>query len=227
LPGDQVGDEMVLGSVSIQSGDFGPASASPQPVPWRYWQKRGLFIKAGAPPLTISVPTSWHNRVAFTWGVGNGPVTGSLRLTTCAQPSGVWDAYAGGFYLRTPSACVPLVFRIGSRSVTVHFSIGHSCGLTSPSAPTPSRPPSRPNDHSSHTGNSMPILGGSRCVFKRTNGANGTHCGPDSRLLATPMAPLARLTSPGRRPAAGAGGRSGAAFAQGSEDCSGLAMLSA
>jgi hypothetical protein len=40
----------------------------------------------------------------------------------------VWDGYAGGFYLRSAAACVPLVFRIGDRSTTVLFSVGRRCG---------------------------------------------------------------------------------------------------
>lgn len=127
MPGSQAGDETVLGSVSVLAGDYGPTVAAFQHVSWRYWQKRGLFIKAGTPPVTITVPAAWRNRVAFIWGSRHRPVTGSLRLTTCALPN-VWDAYAGGFFLMTPAACVPLIFRIGSRAATVNFSIGRRCG---------------------------------------------------------------------------------------------------
>jgi peptide/nickel transport system permease protein len=38
------------------------------------------------------------------------------------RPGG--NAFAGGFYLRTCSACLPLVFRAGRRSPTVHFGLG-------------------------------------------------------------------------------------------------------
>lgn len=128
MPGGQAGDQTVLGKVSVLAADYGPAVAAFQHLSWRYWQKRGLFIKAGTPPVTITVPAAWRNRIAFTWGTSNGPVTRSLRLTACAQPKNVWDAYAGGLFLMTPAACVPLIFRIGSRTATVNFSIGRSCG---------------------------------------------------------------------------------------------------
>jgi len=128
MPGGRAGDETVLGKVSVLAADYGPAVAAFQHVSWRYWQKRGLFIKAGTPPVTITVPAAWRNRIAFTWGTSNGPVTRALRLTACAQPNDVWDAYAGGFFLMTPAACVPLIFRIGSRTATVNFSIGRPCG---------------------------------------------------------------------------------------------------
>ena len=36
-------------------------------------------------------------------------------------------AYAGGFFLRSPSVCVPLIFRVGARSATVRFGIGRRC----------------------------------------------------------------------------------------------------
>jgi hypothetical protein len=36
-------------------------------------------------------------------------------------------AYAGGFFLRAPSACVPLVLAVGSRRQTVWFGIERRC----------------------------------------------------------------------------------------------------
>jgi hypothetical protein len=49
-------------------------------------------------------------------------------VTACARPARVWDGYAGGFYLRSSAACVPLVFHNGDRSTTVLFSVGRRCG---------------------------------------------------------------------------------------------------
>ncbi len=35
--------------------------------------------------------------------------------------------YAGGFYLRSASGCVPLLVEIGRRAATLRFAIGRSC----------------------------------------------------------------------------------------------------
>ena len=43
------------------------------------------------------------------------------------SPPKVWNAYAGGFYLRSRSACVPLKFRVGRRAKTVRFGLGKRC----------------------------------------------------------------------------------------------------
>jgi hypothetical protein len=37
-------------------------------------------------------------------------------------------AYSGGFFLRSPGACLPLTFRVGQRSATVRFGLGRRCG---------------------------------------------------------------------------------------------------
>jgi hypothetical protein len=125
-PGFAAGARLVLGRVSVDTGD----ADRPVPVqgnePWRYWQKRGILILAGTGPVSVSVPSSWRGRAAITWG--NKGIVGSLVLTACRQPSGVWDAYAGGIYTRAVTACVPLVFTLGGRSVTVPVSLAGRCG---------------------------------------------------------------------------------------------------
>jgi hypothetical protein len=102
----------------------------PVPVPghgpWRYWQKRGILIRAGTGPVVVSVPSSWRQRVTITYGAYG--IVSSLVLRACRQPSGVWDGYAGGIYLSTAPACVPLVFAAGPHSVTVRFSVAGRCG---------------------------------------------------------------------------------------------------
>jgi hypothetical protein len=116
----------VLGRVSVYTG----YSQMPVPVPghgpWRYWQKRGILILAGTGPVVVSVPSSWRQRAAITYGTYG--VVSSLVLTSCRQPPGVWDGYAGGIYLRTAASCVPLVFARGKQSVTVRFSVAGRCG---------------------------------------------------------------------------------------------------
>jgi hypothetical protein len=93
--------------------------------PWRYWQKRGLQILTGTGPVVVSVPSSWRQRAALTYG--NYGIVSSLVLNDCQQPSGVWDAYAGGIYLRAATSCVPLIFAIGNQKLTVRFSVGGRC----------------------------------------------------------------------------------------------------
>jgi hypothetical protein len=47
-----------------------------------------------------------------------------LRFASCAGRAREGRAYAGGFYLRARSGCVPLVFRVGARAATVRFGVG-------------------------------------------------------------------------------------------------------
>jgi len=124
------GYRVVLGVVLV------PPAYMPQVVathgkffrPWRFWRKAGLGVRAGSPPVLVSVPRTWRGRAAITWGGGTGTV-GALRLAACPSSGGVaWLGYPGGFVLQAPSACVPLVFRVGQRSATVLFGIGRRCG---------------------------------------------------------------------------------------------------
>ena len=96
---------------------------------WRYWRKAGLVVSSRAGPVLVSVPAPWRRRVAIIWGNTSGPFH-TVRIAACPSllaPDG-WHGYAGGFLLRAPSACVPLVFRVGGRSATVRFGIGRTCG---------------------------------------------------------------------------------------------------
>jgi hypothetical protein len=94
--------------------------------PWAYWRKAGLVVRAGAPPVTVTVPSTWRRRAAITWG--NRPsIVGTLTIATCAGEPDVWNAYAGGFYLRARSACVPLRFRVGEQTQVVRFGLGRRC----------------------------------------------------------------------------------------------------
>ena len=95
-------------------------------TPWRYWSKSGLVIKANSPPVDVSVPPRWRARASIGWGDRNGS---ELRFAPCPPSSalGDWNPYTGGFYLRSRSACVPLMFRVGDRSATVRFGVGKRC----------------------------------------------------------------------------------------------------
>ena len=100
---------------------------------WRYWQKYGLEILDGHRAVTITVPIAWRSRAAITWGANAGIVStlrlpGTLLTPGCPAGRLTWNGYAGGFYLRSPSACVPLVFAVGQRSAVVHIGVGRRCG---------------------------------------------------------------------------------------------------
>ena len=93
---------------------------------WPYWRKTGLVMRAGAPPATVTVARAWRGRASIIWGNADKPVS-SLRFASCAGRATEGRAYAGGFYLRARSACVPLVFRVGARAKTVRFGVGRRC----------------------------------------------------------------------------------------------------
>jgi hypothetical protein len=93
---------------------------------WPYWLKAGLVIRAGVPAVTVTVPRAWRSRAAIMWGNAGSPAS-SLRFASCAGRAREGRAYAGGFFLRARSACVPLVFRVGARKATVRFGIGCRC----------------------------------------------------------------------------------------------------
>jgi hypothetical protein len=119
------GSRLVLGVVSV------PPVYLRQVVPtgrrpWAYFRKNGLVIRGGSPPVDVLVPKAWRTRVRIGWGDGGGS---SLRFASC-PPVGrekPGNAYAGGFHLRTRSACFPLIFRVGERSETIRFGIGRRC----------------------------------------------------------------------------------------------------
>jgi hypothetical protein len=120
------GNQLVLGRISVDATNWQPPVPVRDEGPWRYWQKRGILILAGTGPVSVSVPSSWRGRAAITYGAHG--IVSSLVLTACPQPSGVWDGYVGGIYLRAVTPCVPLVFAVGDRSATVRFSVAGRCG---------------------------------------------------------------------------------------------------
>lgn len=119
------GRTIMLGVVAL------PQTYRPQVVatgsrPWPYWSKAGLAIRGGSPPVIVSVAKAWRNRVRIEWGDGGGS---AVRFESCpASGSNKWNAYSGGFHLRSPSACVPLIFRVGNRSATVRLGLARRCG---------------------------------------------------------------------------------------------------
>ena len=78
--------------------------------------------------MLITVPQAWRHGTGIGWGNNLGVVS-SLRILSCPRQAGAWNVYAGGFYLRSPSGCVPLAFHIGWQTATLSFAIGSgNCG---------------------------------------------------------------------------------------------------
>jgi hypothetical protein len=120
------GYRVVLGVVSVPPA-YGRQVVASGRRNWPYWRKAGLVVRSGSPPVLVSVPPAWRNRVAITWGNRPG-VFSAIRIASCPATPNLWNAYAGGFHLRSRSACVPLLVRVGARSTTVRFGLGRQCG---------------------------------------------------------------------------------------------------
>jgi hypothetical protein len=95
---------------------------------WPYWRKQGIVVRASGESVTITVPPAWRERAAIAWGNGgNGEPFSSLRIAGCRLDKTVGNAYAGGFYLRSRTACLPLTFRVGNRTATIRVGLGRRC----------------------------------------------------------------------------------------------------
>jgi hypothetical protein len=117
---------LVLDAISVPPAYLRQVIATHE-QPWRYWRKAGLVVRAGDQAVTITVPRRWRARVAITWGNAGHGAFHALRIAGCGGNTHTGNAYAGGFYLQARSACVPVTFRLGARSATVHFGIGRRC----------------------------------------------------------------------------------------------------
>jgi hypothetical protein len=96
---------------------------------WPYWEKSGMVIHAGPEPVVVRIPARWQERAAITWGNGLPPAH-AIRFAACPSPPGVWNAYAGGFLLKSRGACLPLVFEVGRERRVVQVGIHVRCGGT-------------------------------------------------------------------------------------------------
>lgn len=117
---------LVLGVVSV------PPAYHEQIVrngsqPWPYFIKAGFVVRASGESVVVSVPEAWRDRAAIAWGYGGKGVFSSLRIAGCRAKPSIGLAYSGGFYLRSRSACLPLIFRVGNRKATVQFGLGQRC----------------------------------------------------------------------------------------------------
>ena len=118
---------LVLDAVSAP-GPFVPQTAPTESRPWTYFAKWGMVVRGGAgPAVTVTVPRAWRGRVAISWGNAQHTVFHTLHFPRCGVDRAQGNAYAGGFFLRRASDCVPLVYRVGTRSKTLWFGVGRRC----------------------------------------------------------------------------------------------------
>jgi hypothetical protein len=117
------GYRIVLGDVAVPPAYVGPMLPNGN-GPWRYWREAVFGVKAGSPPVTLSVPVGEQYDAAIDLEVDG---TGSLFHIPGCPPAHAWKATAGGFYLKAPTACVPLLVRVGQQSAMVWFGLGHPC----------------------------------------------------------------------------------------------------
>ena len=119
--------QLVLDTVSAP-GKHVPQSSETGAPPWKWFSKWGMVVRGGeGAPVVVSVPRTWRNRVAIVWGNGGHRVFHTLRFPRCGDDPGSGNAYAGGFFLRKPSGCVPLRFTVGQRTTLVWFGIVRRC----------------------------------------------------------------------------------------------------
>jgi hypothetical protein len=116
---------IVLGVIAVPPS-YLPGAYPTGSTPWRYYWKYGLAIRANSPAVLITIPRASRYSAAISWGNGLGPLA-SLRLLSCPRQLGSWNVYAGGFYLRSASGCVPVVFGVGRRTVTLRFALSRRC----------------------------------------------------------------------------------------------------
>jgi hypothetical protein len=122
------GYRRVLGVIAAPPAHIPQVVRTDDPT-WPFWEKSGMVIRAGSTPIDVRVPAKWRNRAAVTWGNGRPPAS-AIRFTPCSDPSGRWNAYAGGFLMKTRGACIPLVFEVAGARQVVRFGIGVQCGAT-------------------------------------------------------------------------------------------------
>jgi hypothetical protein len=122
----QYRNRLVLDAISVPPAFLQQVNPSGEP-PWRYFSKWGMVVRSDGRSITVTVPARWRDRAAISWGNAAHGVFQRIRFAGCRFGKNVGNAYAGGFFLRSRSACVPLTFRIGNRSATVRFGIGRRC----------------------------------------------------------------------------------------------------
>lgn len=123
--GTEDGYRVVLGIVSV------PPTLLRQVVhtksqQWPFWRKAGLDIHPTRKTVSVIVPKAWRKRVALTWGWDHPPAS-AVKFQPCPYGNLGWNGYAGGFYLQKRAECVPLIFKVASRSKVVRFGFNTQC----------------------------------------------------------------------------------------------------
>ena len=126
--GSEDGYRVVLGRIGVPDEQYTSRRTSRSSgASWPYFRRVGLIVRGGTSPVTITVPDGWRDRVAISWG--NTPAVSSVQIASCGvSVSKPWNAYAGGFHLRSRADCVPLDIRVGGMSTSVRFGVGRACG---------------------------------------------------------------------------------------------------
>src|SRR5688500_7526415 len=103
-----------------------PARREPGRAALPYFRSARIAIRADEPDVSVSIPHGWRHRVALSWGRAAG--ASSLTFARCAGSRTGWSVFAGGFRLRTPGDCIPVVVRAGGTVTTVRLGVGRACG---------------------------------------------------------------------------------------------------
>lgn len=120
------GFRIVLGDVAVPPGRL-PRLGPSGHASWPYGLKTAFQFRGDGPPVTISVPQRWQDRVAL-FGPPDEPhyVARTVRLPSC-PPRGAWDTYVSSFYAHSATACVPLQVQVRHQTATVWFGLGRRC----------------------------------------------------------------------------------------------------
>ena len=94
---------------------------------WPYGEKTAFQFHGGGPPVTITVPEAWRDRVAV-FGITSRPLgfASMVRIPGC-PPRSAWDTYVSAFYTRSRTACVPLRVQVRHKTITLWFGLGRRC----------------------------------------------------------------------------------------------------
>jgi hypothetical protein len=121
----RLGERELFGRVVVPPRRLQRA-ASLHEMGWPFFAKQGVTISTQSRGATITVARGSQREAAISWGNGLR-VARSVVFRRCAGSEHRWNAYAGGLFTRTRTACVGLVVRVGSRSRTIHVGVGRRC----------------------------------------------------------------------------------------------------
>lgn len=126
--GAEDGFRILLGAVAVPGAHhLAHETTATESRQWPYFRNAGVAVRGGTSAVTVTVPEGWRDRIAVSWG--DSPVSSSVRFAPCSgSPERSWNAFSGGFHLRSRADCVPLLVRVGGRSTTVRVGVGRACG---------------------------------------------------------------------------------------------------